>query len=389
MMSGLHPVATGITDFIPGHWRPYERLTVPTNRTQYLPTEIVTYAEALKRADYATGYFGKWHLGWAEDQSPMAQGFDTAHVRGGWGHFVPPVQFSPSYPVDTGQYEPDILTDMTIDFMADHREEPFLAVLSHFAVHVPLAAPEAAIAVAANREQPDDRIYNPTYVAMVESVDRSFGRLMDSLTALGLADRTLVVFTSDNGGLRQIFDKRNDELVTSNDPLRNEKGSLYEGGIRVPMFLWMPELIGAGETDVPATGLDLYPTFLELADAPFSIEQTKLDGTSLWGMATTGRDVPERDLYFYYPHYHHSEPAAAIRRGDYKLIRFFDREEPELYNLADDIGERNNLVHARPELAEELRLTLNMMLSAAGVELPVANPDFDPARRGEWGPRPK
>jgi uncharacterized sulfatase len=389
MMSGLNPAVTGITDFIPGHWRPYEELTVPTNRTQYLPAEIVTYAEALKGRDYATAYFGKWHLGWAEEQMPRAQGFDTAHVRGGWGHFVPPVHFNPGYPVDTGQYEPDILTDMTIDFIEDHRDEPFLAVLSHFAVHVPLAAPEEMIEAAAAREQPEDRVYNPTYVAMVESVDRNFGRLIDRLDSLGLKENTLVVFTSDNGGLRQIFDKRDEVIATTNAPLRDEKGTLYEGGIRVPMFLRQPGTVEPGVTNRPATGMDLYPTFLDVAGIPFADWPTTLAGISLMPAIRTGRSSRERSLYFHYPHYHHSRPAAAVRRGDHKLIYFFDRDETELYDLAEDIGETTDLSTRQPDLAANLLADLKSYLKRVDAPLPVANPDFDVARRAEWGPRPK
>jgi uncharacterized sulfatase len=389
MMSGLNPAVTGITDFIPGHWRPYEELTVPTNRTQYLPTEIVTYAEALQDKGYATGYFGKWHLGWAPDQMPMAQGFDTAHVRGGWGHFVPPVSFTPFYPVDTGQYEPDILTDMTIDFIEDHQNQPFLAVLSHFAVHVPLAAPDSLIEEARRAPRPDDRVYNPTYVAMLSSVDENFGRLIDRLDELGLSENTLVVFTSDNGGLRQIFDKRDEVIATSNEPLRSEKGSLYEGGIRVPMFLRMPGTVRAGVSDTPATGMDLYPTFLEAAGGVVPAGAAELDGSSLLPVATEGRDLGIRDLYFHYPHYHHSRPAVALRRGEYKLIRFFDESDPELYNLAEDIGEQRNLASVEVDRTRRMLADLNAWLERTAAPLPVDNPDFDAERRAEWGPRPK
>ena len=388
MLSGLQPARTGITDFIPGHWRPYEALTVPTNRTQYLPREVETYAERLQGAGYRTGYFGKWHVGFGPDHAPQTQGFDTAQVQHGWGHFFPTVGLSPGAGVDSGAYLTDVLTDLTLDFIRDSRDEPFLAVLSHFAVHLPLEAPDEMIRAAGEREQPANRTYNPTYVAMLESVDRNFGRLMAGLDSMGLTERTLVIFTSDNGGLRQIYNKSDQVIATTNAPLRDEKGSIYEGGIRVPMFVRMPGTVRSGTTDAPATGLDLFPTFVEAAGQRTGGTADTLDGTSLWGHLTTGEALPQRDLYFHYPHYHHGRPAAALREGNWKVIRYFGERLPELYDLANDLGETNNLAALRPETAERLLGKLNAWLEEVHAPLPVANPDFDPQRREEWGPRP-
>ena len=388
MMSGLSPARTGITDFIPGHWRPYEELYVPTNRTQYLPTTIKTYAETVKEAGYTTAYFGKWHLGWGKEHRPAAQGFDTAHVQAGWGHFVPPIHFNPRYPVDTGEYLSDILTDMTIDFIEENRDTQWLAVLSHFAVHVPLEAPDEMIKTAAARPQPDNRVYNPTYVAMIESVDTNFGRLLRRLDALNLTDNTLVLFTSDNGGLRQIYNKSDDVIATTNAPLRDEKGTIWEGGMRVPFLARWPGVIPPGTTSgEPITGLDLYPTFAAVAGAS-GVPDT-LDGHNLLPALRSGKLPESRKLYFHYPHYHHSRPAAAVRAGNYKLIRFFDQEAPELYNLAEDIGEQRNLAASDPGRAATLLEDLNAWLAKTNAPLPRANPDFDLARRAEWGPRPK
>ena len=389
MMSGLSPARTGITDFIPGHWRPYEALTVPTNRTQYLPTSVVTYAEKLKEVGYRTAYFGKWHLGWGAEHGPRAQGFDTAQVQGGWGHFFPTVNLTPGAAIDSGAYLADVLTDLTIDFIEENRDTQFLAVLSHFAVHLPLEAPDELVAGAAARAQPTDRLYNPTYVGMVESVDRNFGRLMDRLEALGLADNTLVIFTSDNGGLQQIYNKSDSILATTNAPLRDEKGSIYEGGLRVPMFLRLPGVVRSGVTPVPATGLDLFPTFLDAAGIARSRWPDTLDGNSLWPLATRGAELPDRQLFFHYPHYHHGRPAAAVREGDYKLIRYFGSESTELYDLAADISETTNLSDRRPAEERRLRTALDHWLTEIGAPLPVVNPEFDPARRQEWGARPQ
>ena len=388
MMSGISGARTGITDFIPGHWRPYEELTVPTNRTQYLPGTYETYAESLQKAGYRTGYFGKWHLGWGEHHSPYGQGFDTAHVQGGWGHFVPPIHFTPGYPkAEEGDYLTDLLTDMTVDFISDNRDTNFLVVCSHFAVHVPLDAPRDLIDEAAAAPQPEGRIYNPTYVAMVRKVDEGVGRIMDHLDSLGLSEQTLFVFGSDNGGLRQIFNKSDDILATDNRPLRDEKGSIYEGGIRVPFIVSQPGVVAPGTVSAePVTGLDLYPTFLDVAGQP-AIDS--LDGHSLTPLWTPGATFPERSITFHYPHYHHGRPAAALRRGDYKLIRHFDSDEPELYNLADDLGETTNLAATERDRAARMLAELNAWLAETEAPLPVPNPDFVEARRQEWGPRPK
>ncbi|MEM9526499.1 MAG: sulfatase [Bacteroidota bacterium] len=389
MMSGISGARTGITDFIPGHWRPYEELYVPTNRTQYLPSSYQTYAESLKEGGYTTAYFGKWHLGWdPQKHSPQAQGFDTAHVQGGWGHFVPPIKFTPKYPkAKEGDYLTDLLTDMTIDFITEQQDTNFLVVCSHFAVHVPLEAPDEMVDAAGKRAQPTDRTYNPTYVAMVEAVDQGVGRILAALDSLGLSESTLVIFGSDNGGLRQIFNKSDDVIATSNLPLRDEKGTLYEGGIRVPFLLRQPGTIPAGTvSSEPVTGLDLYPTLLVAAQLP-AIDS--LDGHALQPLWEVGLSFPERQLFFHYPHYHHSRPAAAIREGDYKLIRFFDQEQPELYNLKQDIGEKNDLSTTAPEISGRLLADLNHWLSETKAPLPKDNPNFDAPRRAEWGKRPK
>lgn len=388
MMSGISGARTGITDFIPGHWRPYEQLTVPTNRTQFLPADYKTYAETLRDAGYATAYFGKWHLGWGAEHSPYAQGFDTAHVQRGWGHFLPPVKFIPEYPeAEKGDYLTDLLTDMTVDFIEEKKNDKFLVVCAHFAVHLPLEAPDEMVDAAGKRAQPENRVYNPTYVAMIESVDAGVGRILDKIDALALAEETMIVLTSDNGGLRQIFNKSDEVIATTNEPLRVEKGAIYEGGLRVPFMISQPGSIPVGVIDsTPVTGLDLYPTFVDVAGLP-AIDS--LDGKSLTTLWTHPGNWADRQIFFHYPHYHHSRPAAAVREGQYKLIRFFDQAAPELYDLRRDIGEAKDLAAVRPALAARLLKDLNHWLEENNAPLPVPNPAFDQARRMEWGPRPE
>lgn len=382
IMAGQYPARVGITDFIPGHWRPYEKLRVPINRTQYLPLEVVTLAETLKQAGYATGMFGKWHLG-GREQSPDKQGFDDVLESNG-RHFKFTTNPPREYPEDA--YLAEVLTDESERFMEENRERPFFLYLAHFAVHIPLEARKALIEKYENKAKPEGGVNNPVYAAMVEHVDQSVGRVMDKLDALGLSENTLLVFMSDNGGLWQRYDGQG-EIVTSNAPLRGEKGTLYEGGIREPLIMRLPGTIEAGtECAAPVTSVDFYPTFVAAARGMLP-EGQALDGVDL---APLLRDDPlDREaIFWHYPHYHHSVPAGAVRAADWKLIEFYDDGHVELYNLAEDIGETNNLADAMPEKARELRERLAAWRNEVDAAMPEPNPDHDPARAGEWGKIP-
>lgn len=382
IMAGQYPARVGITDFIPGHWRPYEKLRVPINRTQYLPLEVVTLAETLKQAGYATGMFGKWHLG-GREQSPDKQGFDDVLESNG-RHFKFTTNPPREYPEDA--YLAEVLTDESERFMEEHRERPFFLYLAHFAVHIPLEARQALVEKYENKAKPEGGVNNPVYAAMVEHVDQSVGRVMDKIDALNLGENTLLVFMSDNGGLYQRYDGQG-EIVTSNAPLRGEKGTLYEGGIREPLIMRLPGTIDAGtECAAPVTSVDFYPTFVAAARGMLP-EGQALDGVDL---APLLRDDPlDREaIFWHYPHYHHSVPAGAVRAGDWKLIEFYDDGHLELYNLAEDIGETNNLADAMPEKARELRERLAAWRKEVDAAMPEPNPDHDPARAGEWGTHP-
>ena len=388
ILTGRYNTRFGLTDFIPGHYRPYEAVATPVNRVMRLPAEAVTFAELLQQQGYATGYYGKWHLGWGEQAHPTTQGFDEGYRTNGWGHFFPPVHTTPRTPVDSGTYLIDYLTEQGELFMERHQDSAFCLVVSHFAVHLPLEAPDEDIARYRNRtDTVPDRIYNPTYSAMVTGIDESVGRLLAKLEALDLDRETLVVFLSDNGGLRQIYNNPNGQLVTSNAPLRNEKGTLYEGGIRVPLMLRLPGSAAMGSsTDTPVMSIDLTPTFLELANAPIPDE---LDGESLLPLLAGREYRRERPLFWHYPHYHHSRPASAVRRGHYKLIEFLDTGETVLYDLSTDPGETTDLSATQPALREALQQLLTDWRQSVDAPLPTPNPDFDEARRSEWGKLPQ
>ncbi len=387
IQSGQYPARLGITDFIKGHWRPFERLTVPINRTQFLPSEITTVGEALRAQGYATGYFGKWHLG-NPDITPAEQGYDEHFYHAGWGHFELAQKLFPAQDVAPEDYLTEVITERGLAFIEDHRDRPFFLTLAHFAVHIPLEARQALIEKYTEKEKPAEGINNPIYAAMIEHVDLSVGRVLDKIDELGMSENTVVVFYSDNGGLYERFDQADGVIVTTNAPLRDEKGSLYEGGIREPLVVRWPGVVAGGTTSgALATSVDLFPTFVDLAGGTMPTDQA-FDGTSLEPVLRGAVPDAERALFFHYPHYHHSVPAGAIRQGDFKLIEFFDDGHTELYNLSEDIGETRNLADDLPELSAMMQRQLAEWRAQVGASMPVANPDFDEARRGEWERHP-
>lgn len=370
IMAGQYPARVGITDFIPGHWRPYEKLRVPTNRTQHLPLEIVTIAEALRAAGYATGHVGKWHLGGA-DHEPQSQGFDFVRLGG----------------QNRTDKQVTAFTDSAIEFIETHSDRPFFLHLSHHSVHIPLEAPADLVAKYENRPKAATGVNNPVYAAMVEHVDYNVGRVLARLDGLNLSGNTIVIFFSDNGGLHQMYTGEG-PIVTTNAPLRGEKGTLYEGGIRVPLIVRWPGVIRPRSVcPTPVTSVDFYPTLLEIAGAARPVEQV-LDGRSLLPLLQQTGRFEDRALYWHYPHYHHSTPAGAIREGEWKLIEFFENNLSQLYNLRDDIGEQTDLTAVFPRKALELQTKLALWRRSVGAAMPQTNPDFDPARRREWGTHP-
>lgn len=403
IMSGQYPARVGVIDFIPGHWRPFEEVTVPSNRTQYLPEEIITIGESMQEAGYATGYFGKWHLGQEERHQPWNQGFETVNVYRGGGFFAYADKMSSPMEEIPGRVLSEALTDLSLDFIESNKEKPFFLYLSHYDVHVQLDADSALIQKYLNKEKVDDYPGNAVYAAMVEHVDNSVGRILDRLDQLGLSENTLVVFFSDNGGLVSRFDKipllanskqhiyQGDTLLyvaSSNAPLRAEKGTVYEGGIREPFIARWPGKIEAGKlSHTLVSSVDFYPTFAELAGLPLPESQT-FDGVSLLPALAGQGTNPERAIFWHYPVYHHDSPASVIRKGNWKLIHYLHDNSLMLYNLAEDIGESKNLVNKNPEKAEELISLLNQWREQVKAELPVPNPDFDPQKRYQWDRHP-
>jgi uncharacterized sulfatase len=401
-MSGQYPARVGITDFITGHWRPYEEVIVPKNRTQYLPLEIYTLGEAMKDAGYATGYFGKWHLG-GREYYPKKQGFDISNVYQGGGFFHYADRMEVPMDHKPGVVLSEALTDLCLDFIDQHRENPFFLYLAHYDVHVQLDADSMLIEKYLAKEKVEGYPCNAVYAAMVEHVDNSVGRVLDKLDELGLTNNTLVVYFSDNGGLVSRFDKipllansrqyiyEGDTLLyvaSSNDPLRAEKGTIYEGGIREPMILQWPGVVAGGQvSDAILSSVDFFPTFAELAGIDLPSTQV-FDGESFLPVLAGGEYDRERAIFWHYPVYHHDSPASVVRKGDWKLIHYLHNDETFLYNLADDIGEHTDLSRQHPAKTGELFRLLSDWRAEVKAELPVPNPDFDPERRYQWGRHP-
>ena len=375
ILTGRYPARLHLTDWIPGHKRPAARLRVP-EFNQELPLEEVTIAEALKPAGYASAGIGKWHLG-GEQFYPDKQGFDVS--VGGTHQGQPPSYFYP-YGIATiqtgreGEYLTDRLTEEAERFIERNREKPFFLYLSHYAVHTPLTAKQELIAGYEAKAGSGQDGANPVYAAMVHSVDESVGRIMAKLREFGIADRTIVIFTSDNGGLAR---------VTSNAPLRAGKGTLYEGGLRVPMIVRWPGAVKAGSTcEAPVTSADFCPTILGAAGVkrdPLHV----VDGVSLMPLLRQIGGLDRKAIFWHYPHYHPggATPGGAVRHGDYKLIEYFEDGRVELYNLSEDVGEQNDLAGRMPKTARKLRRMLAEWREAVNAAMPTPNPNYDPSKQ--------
>jgi arylsulfatase A-like enzyme len=329
------------------------RRLIPIPNTTTLDPGIVTVAEALKPAGYVSACIGKWHLGDAAQFNPAAQGFDVSVSRGD---------------LDSDPDDPKRiygLTDAAVKFIESNKDGPFFLYLSHHAVHTPVEATDELIDKYQDNP-PWDGHDNPKYAAMTEHTDDGVGRVLDKLDELKLTDNTVVLFYSDNGGAGK---------QTSNEPLRGAKGMLYEGGIRVPMVVRWPGVVKPSTScDVPVNSVDFYPTFLEITSAPRPANHI-LDGESIVPLLR-GTNSMKRDAIFWHcpvylqgnnyegarDPYFRTRPVGAIRKGDWKLLQYFeelefgdgDQMQLELYNLADDIGEEDNLANTMPDKRDEL-----------------------------------
>ncbi|WP_153558443.1 sulfatase [Roseimaritima sediminicola] len=398
ILNGQFPARHGITDWIGAatgkNWKRNDRIE-PAEYRRQLAAEDVTLAEALREAGYRTFFAGKWHLG-GEGSFPEDHGFDEnvgGHHRGSPpGGFFAPFKNPKMEDGPRGESLPLRLADETVDFIRrthNRQEGPFFAYLSFYSVHGPIQTTEPlwekyrckgqgraeeGERFEIDRTLPVRQVQDcPIYAGMIESMDAAVGRVTKALDELGLEENTIVVFTSDNGGVSS-----GDAYSTSNLPLRGGKGRQWEGGIREPFYVRAPGVTEPGSTsDVPVTGADFYPTLLELAGLPLRPEQHQ-DGESLVPVLGGGT-LPARPLFWHYPHYGNQggDPSSIIRRGDWKLIHYYEDGRDELYNLAEDPAEQHDVAAEHAALSGSLRAALDAYLNEVGAAIPVADTRFD------------
>jgi arylsulfatase A-like enzyme len=415
VMTGNYPARVGVTDWIDfwGETHPARGALVDADYVDHLPHEETSLASTLGDAGYDCLHVGKWHLGGAEQDSlPTDHGFDRNVAGCDWGApdgdggYFSPWEI-PTLDEDDEQYLPDRLADEVVNLVESHDgDEQFFLHYAPYLVHTPLQAPEAATKRYETKRRAlglddraefevgdrfpaehkrDDRIKrrlvqsDPTYAAMVEALDRAVGRLLDALERTGQAANTVVLFSSDNGGLSTA-----EGSPTTNRPLSDGKGWMEEGGNRVPAIVRWPGVTdtpGAPDiVDVPVTSPDIYPTLLDAADVTVP-EGQAVDGESLRPLLADPNAELERDaIFWHYPHYGNQggTPAAAVRTADWKLIEFFESESVELYDLSTDVGENHDLSDHRAEVVSELHGRLRDWQAEVDASFPAENPDYEP-----------
>ncbi|QDU76423.1 Arylsulfatase [Bremerella volcania] len=394
IMTGRYPTRTGITDYIgaaqPERWNRKTKM-LPAPYEMQLAHDETTIAELLKQNGYATFFAGKWHLG-GEQYWPEHQGFDVNQggidrggPYGGKKYFSPygnpRLKDGPD-----GEHLPDRLATETVKFITEHQDEPFLAYLSFYSVHTPLMSREDLKQKYQQKKetlehgeiwgQEGERKVrlvqeHAIYAGMVDAMDQAVGKVLNGIDQLGLTKDTVVIFMSDNGGL-----STSEGHPTSNLPLRAGKGWIYEGGIREPMIVRWPGTTKAGtETSQYVSSVDFFPTMLQIAGIEVPKNLT-IDGMS-FAPVLEGKEIDRGAIYWHYPHYGNQggSPTSAIREGDWKLIEFYEDGHLELYNIAEDIGEQNDLAAKKPDLAEKMHAKLKAWRKETGAKMPTHRKD--------------
>ena len=412
ILTGKYPVKTGVTDWIKGRQEngkamPYEKLIAQATAYQ-LALEENTISEYALANGYQTFLAGKWHLGEEEKYWPEYQGFQIN--KGGWskgsptgrindstGGFFTPYNNPKLKDGPAGEYLTNRLTNECLAFIDSNKNKPFFMMYSLYAVHNPLQAPADLIKkyqakqkqlniAAANRFAKDEdwmknesgwnkRLVqdNAVYAAMIENMDSNIGRILQKLGQLGIDDNTIVIFTSDNGGLSTA-----EGSPTSNAPLRAGKGWLYEGGIRVPFIMYWKGMIKAGQvSDAVVNAADLYPT-LAKAINPNYAKHPSIDGENILELLAKPASVQQRDIYWHYPHYSNQggKPSSAIREGNYKLIYNYEDSTAELYNITKDISEKSNIANANGQIVKRLKQKLFQWLKETKALTPYRNTKY-------------
>jgi arylsulfatase A-like enzyme len=405
ILTGKYPATVGVTDWIDWyqHTHPARGKLVDVPYVNHLPLEETSLTSALKEGGYNTWHVGKWHLG-GEDFYPQHHGFDVNVGGCEWGspyngyfspYSIPGFQDGPE-----GEYLTDRLTDEAIHLIENNHGKPFFLNMWYYTVHTPIQAKPDDIQKFERKakEMGIDQIEpfaigepfptehkkhlnvtrrvlqsDPVYAAMIYTLDENIGRLLDALERTGQAENTVVLFTSDNGGLATA-----EGSPTTNTPLSEGKGWMYEGGTREPLIVRWPGVVQAGAScDVPVTSPDFYPTLLEIAGLPLRPQQ-HTDGVSLVPLLKTGGSLDREAIFWHYPHYGNQggTPGSSIRSGDFKLIHFFEDDRFELYNLREDIREDHNLAEEMPAMVKKLKTRLAGWRQRVEAKIPQPNPDY-------------
>jgi arylsulfatase A len=388
IMTGQHPARIGITDWLPGRPdRPDQKLARPALVNE-LPADVPALPGLLKKAGYTTALIGKWHLG-GKGAGPLDRGFDVniagnqagsplsyfAPYRGKDGPAIPGLETAPE-----GEYLTDRLAAEAEKFLDAHKEKPFFLYLPHYAPHIPMTA-KADLIAKYKAGQPGQQ-GNPIYAAMLESLDDAVGRVLKKLDDLKLSDKTIVIFISDNGGLCTLEGPNTPPTI--NAPLREGKGYLYEGGLRVPLIVSWPGVTKSGDKNAtPVISTDLFPTLLDACGVK---TDAKVDGVSLVSVLK-GEAIIRDTLYWHYPHYSNQggKPGGAIRAGDWKLVEFFETGRRELFNVKADAGENRNLAADKPDIVKQLGDKLVAWRTSVGAKMPTPNPNFIPNPQAKDG----
>lgn len=394
LMTGLHPSRIPMTIWSEGATKPdNSRKLLPGYSLDHLPQKYNTIAEKLQKNGYRTAIVGKWHLGEAS-YAPETQGFEVNSGGTYWGapasffwpyrnntrfrdefRFVPGLDFG-----KPGDYLTDKLTDRALELIDKAGDEPFFLYMAHHAPHTPIEAPEAIVQKYEQKLRPEYQHQNATYAAMIENLDSNVGRLIDHLKTIGKYDQTLIVFTSDNGGYLGNAKSRNG-TVTTNAPLRSGKGSLYEGGVRVPLLIKPPgaKLPRPRIVDERVVTYDLHQTILKYAG--ISADEA-LDGRDLTGLIAGGQlqdhsDFESRPIFFHYPHYYETTtPVSSVISDHFKLLHYDESDKYELYDLRNDPSETSDIAHAEPEVRDRLKKLLNDWKKEVSAQSPRPNPKY-------------
>lgn len=383
IMTGKYPARLHLTNYIPGN-DPDDKLLLEPAWQRFLPLDENTLGELFREQGYQTAFFGKWHLS-AEKFGPESLPYNP-DKQGFEDFFIIDKPTSDHNP-DRDPSSSDSIGNRTVQYIRENADGPFFIMSSFSAIHDPLMENKDSIRRWENMEGSDAPPNNPVIAAMLSRMDRNIGKVIDVIDDLDLRENTILVFYSDNGGLvtnkvYHYYGDRAERLVTQ-DPLREGKAWVYEGGIRVPLVISWPGTVKEGErSDALVSSIDFFPTFCELLGVTPASET---DGISLISHLTSGASLPERQLFWHYPHYHSTgmKPAGAIRKGRYKLIEWYEKQLTadgegayELFDIQNDISEAVNLRDSLPEMVREMSSELESWREKVNAQMPVPNPDY-------------